>query len=258
MNFEGIRLTRPNKADLLFHSVFGKTYLRSPGKKILYTGENIPFSNFNSDFALSFEESTDDLKNFRLPLWMLQIKWFKKQNYGNPNLLCELQKLMEPTLNVDKRTNFITGIFNHDIQGNRLSAMAKLIRFGNAKFYGKPFGNHFFGEEMKIKILKESKFNLCFENSNTYGYHTEKLIHAKMAGCIAIYWANQKSAFNDFNKKSFLFIENPNDESQFERLIEEMLSKTSIDNVRNEPLFNSIPKIDPVVNYFYKIFRNLS
>ena len=148
---------------------------------------------------------------------------------------------------------FLSAIINHDIAENRLATVSKLMKLGKAHFFGTPFGNHFTGERKKIRILSNSKFNLCFENSDTYGYHTEKLIHAKYAGSIPIYWANPKSMYRDFNKNSLLFIEDPQNESEIENLIINMSSISYLRRVSAEPLFNSIPKIDPIICHFSKI-----
>ena len=43
----------------------------------------------------------------------------------------------------------------------------------------------------KMLVLGAIKFTMCFENGCSDGYHTEKLVHAKMAGCIPVYWANK-------------------------------------------------------------------
>jgi GR25 family glycosyltransferase involved in LPS biosynthesis len=56
--------------------------------------------------------------------------------------------------------------------------------------------HHFFGEH---------QFTLSFENSQSPGYITEKLLHAKMAGCIPLYWGSQET---DFNPQSFVNLSN--------------------------------------------------
>jgi hypothetical protein len=250
MNYEGIKVVEPKDADIIFHSVFGERNTKFRALKILYTGENISYKNFNANFALSFEESTSDLKNFRFPLWMLHIKWFKAKNYRDPNFLCNIEKLMNPVVSRKERPIFLSGIFNHDNAENRLFTMSRLMKMGKTQFLGSPFGNNFRGgQKSKIKLLNRVKFNLCFENSNSFGYHTEKLIHAKISGCVPIYWANSESTKLDFNLNSFLFIKDPFNQHQVEELIENMNSRKYLINVLEQPLFNSVPKIDPVLNY---------
>jgi hypothetical protein len=254
-SFSGIKLVSPQKADVIFHSVFGEKYKNFNSLRILYTGENISFKKYDSDYALSFEDSTDDLKNFRLPLWMLQLRWFNKHNHGNPNFLCEIDSLMNPFPNSKERPIFLSSIFNHDNAENRLATISKLMKMGKTRFFGVPFGNHFSGERKKIRILTNSKFNLCFENSDTYGYHTEKLIHAKYAGSVPIYWANSQSLKKDFNINSFLYLNNPRNSLEIAELIDRMESKAYLNKVLSEPLFNSSPTLDPLIDHFAKILK---
>jgi len=253
LNFEGVTLVHPKKADVIFHSVFGQERQKFSAIKILYTGEDISYLDFDSNFALSFDDASMDLRNFRLPLWMLQLQWFSKNNYGNPNFVCEIDRLMNPRLNSKERPIYLTGIFNHDKAENRLSTMARLMANGKTQFFGEPFGNHFWGERKKLSILTKSKFNLCFENSNSYGYHTEKLIHAKYAGCVPIYWANSKSVIEDFNINSFLFLNDPKDPNEVDGLIDKIRSESFIDHLRSEPLFDKVPTLEPLSSYFNNI-----
>ena len=43
----------------------------------------------------------------------------------------------------------------------------------------------------KIAYLQQFRFNLCPENTNNYGYVTEKVFQAIQSGCIPIYWGNE-------------------------------------------------------------------
>ncbi|NBR61256.1 MAG: glycosyltransferase family 25 protein, partial [Actinobacteria bacterium] len=56
---------------------------------------------------------------------------------------------------------------------------------------------------MKINYLQNHKFNICFENHSEPGYITEKLLHAKLAGCVPLYWGDVGAQI-DFNKNSFI------------------------------------------------------
>lgn len=47
-----------------------------------------------------------------------------------------------------------------------------------------------FGDK-KLDYLQHFRFNLCPENTNNYGYVTEKVFEAIKAGCIPIYWGNE-------------------------------------------------------------------
>ncbi len=57
--------------------------------------------------------------------------------------------------------------------------------------------------ENKSEFLSQYKFNLCFENSQGYGYVTEKILDAYFSHTIPIYWGSPSVA-KDFNPKSFV------------------------------------------------------
>ncbi|NBU75048.1 MAG: hypothetical protein EBS30_07495, partial [Planctomycetes bacterium] len=52
------------------------------------------------------------------------------------------------------------------------------------------------GDISKHHFFAEHKFTLSFENSQAPGYLTEKLLHAKMAGCVPLYWGTIDTDFN--------------------------------------------------------------
>jgi GR25 family glycosyltransferase involved in LPS biosynthesis len=59
------------------------------------------------------------------------------------------------------------------------------------------------GERMKVEFLKDYRFCLAYENQSSDGYVTEKLLHAKAAGCVPIYWGDP-SVVKDFDENGFI------------------------------------------------------
>ena len=70
--------------------------------------------------------------------------------------------------------------------------------------------------ENKKEFLKNYKFNICFENSKTQGYISEKLSDAFEAGTIPIYYGDD-TVLELLNNKSYIHIK---DESEFDEKIE--------------------------------------
>ena len=68
----------------------------------------------------------------------------------------------------------------------------------------------------KKEFLSDYKFSLCFENSKTDGYISEKLFNAFEAGTIPIYYGDD-TILELLNKKSYIHIK---DESEFDEKIE--------------------------------------
>ncbi|MCL2925248.1 MAG: discoidin domain-containing protein [Trichodesmium sp. MAG_R04] len=57
---------------------------------------------------------------------------------------------------------------------------------------------------VKLDILNQYHFNLCFENTNFKHYCTEKIWHSLIAGCLPIYYGKGNAIYDDFPKSSFL------------------------------------------------------
>lgn len=246
-----------NNPDLLFFSVaYGRSRYRDTikaGKRIFYTGENVR-PNFTSDnpiessensyslgkcdFAFTFDFS-DDERNYRLPLWVIQIDWFNKGTYGNPQFILPPDKIYDNEFIRKEKTKFCAFVFNNPIP-ERLEIYEKLSKYKQVDGYGKPFDNWFYGEDNKYRTLADYKFSICFENSiskNIGGYYTEKPFHAKTAGTIPLYKADAKCSY-DFNTKSFV---NAIDYNSIDELIEYVIEIDKNDDlykqIFNEPLF---------------------
>ena len=68
----------------------------------------------------------------------------------------------------------------------------------------------------KLGFLKNYKFSICFENSKTQGYISEKLSDAFEAGTIPIYYGDD-TVLEILNNRSYIHVK---DENDFEEKIE--------------------------------------
>lgn len=225
--------------DVLIYSCFGdvhRTVDRSKVKKIYYTGENIR-PNFNEcDYSLTFDFPDYGGKNIRLPLWLLQIDWFEKKTYGNPKYIIPIPDLRVSHFHSHPKTGFCCFVFNRPIP-NRIEIVQKLSNYKPVHCWGKLSGNHFDGEYEKCNILSNFKFNICFENTDHPGCHTEKLLHAKVAGCLPLYWASAECK-QDFNTKSFVNLHDfPSMDAFIERIIELDQNEEAYNAITSEYLF---------------------
>ena len=243
--------------DILFFSVdYAKQrnrdkYKNHRCKKVFFSGENVRpnyasdsieypmYSIGKCDFALTFDFS-DDPRHYRLPLWVLQIDWFEKNSYGNPQFVLPLDQIYDNPAFSKPKTKFCAFIFNNPVP-HRLEILEKINKYRNVDGYGHPLGNWFYGEYNKYKILSDYKFSICFENSISPvgGYYTEKLFHAKTAGTVPIYWSDKDCA-KDFNEKSFI---NLNDFDSMDDLVfhvQEVDKDPSLHSTYHEqPLFKN-------------------
>jgi len=120
----------------------------------------------------------------------------------------------------------------------RLSAYKKVDCAGSFKNnigYTAPEDELVYGDRY-FPFLQQYKFIICFENTKSPTYVTEKLLNAYVGGTIPIYWGTH-DVKKWFNTKSFLFLEDESDESmdilidkikkldQNDRLYEEMYAQ---------------------------------
>jgi hypothetical protein len=246
--------------DLLFFSVdYQRTnerarYKNHRCKKIFFTGENCRpnlsgpyeatdrgYHTGRCDFAFTFDfidEPVDGSRHYRLPLWVLQIDWFNKIGYKNPQFVLPPDQINNNKYISTPKTKFCTTVFNNPVS-MRGEMYNKLSMYKPIDGYGRPFGNWFYGEDKKYEILANYKFSICFENSVAPGggYYTEKLFHAKTGGTIPIYWTDERCSL-DFNTKSFL---NLNDYDDMNSLVVDIISidndQERYEEMFNEPLF---------------------
>ena len=93
--------------------------------------------------------------------------------------------------------------------------------------------------EDKLKFLADYKFSICFENSKTQGYISEKLSDAFEAGTIPIYYGDD-TVLELLNNKSYIHVK---DESEFDEKIE-LIKKID----QNDTLYEEVIKEKIVID----------
>jgi len=245
-----------DQTELLIYSCFGSSHHyanRNKVKKIFYTGENLRPNYNECDYSLTFDFDYYDGKNIRLPLWMLQIDWFDKKGYTNPQYVIPTNYLKTNPFIEKPKEQFCCIVFNNK-SPHRLEIIKKLNKYKQVDCYGKPFNNWFYGEDTKLSVISNYKFNICFENSINSGYYTEKLIHAKTAGCLPLYWADNNCE-KEFNPNSFLNLYNFKNLDEFvEKIIELDNNEIEYKKISNEYLFeNRQPSLNTLKTEMSKI-----
>jgi hypothetical protein len=130
---------------------------------------------------------------------------------------------------------------------NRIEVAQKLNEIKPVHGYGKVFGNFYDG--CKVDLLKNFRYNICFENSIHPGYVTEKLLEAKVAGCIPIYYGT-KTVSQDFNEKCFINFVDYKNSDELKNKISELESDTGkFVTKAKEKLFNINPNLDDLYKF---------
>ena len=176
---------------------------------------------------LTFWPHDLDEKGHRFPYWYNYLQWdnFKRPAncYSRFGVLYDIDKLMMPLREEArlKRAIFITshGQFPRNEIIRHLNQILPVDVYGksNKKLNGP-----------KIECMKKYKYCISSENSVGYGYCSEKLPEAWMAGCIPIGCIPQP--FSDFNQEACLW-DNIQDQGPFSHaLLAKRPELTEIEN----------------------------
>jgi len=162
---------------------------------ILFTGENISPSYNIHDFSITTRRNSYCGKNIRLPQWLGEL------NTDGKEVGIKKREQYDYTTTKAAKNLAITTIYNNSTPERE--EMINLLKneFGNDSVH--VFGSQRGGNVNKFEILSRTVINMCFENSIGDGYTTEKLLHAKMMGCKALYWGDPGYK-KDFTKENIL------------------------------------------------------
>ena len=199
--------------------------------KVFFSGENIAGPQTGGiSLHLSFSQ-TEDQTHIRFPLWLLFVNWFSDNRAigdntltKNPNGLPHFLTTTSHTTSYKDRKEFCAFVVSNPCNALRNDVFTVLNKYKGVNSGGMLFNNiggtisskypgGGSGDVSKFRFLEDHRFVLCFENSKGDGYVTEKLLHAKMAGCIPLYWGD-KDADNDFNPEGFVNLSDMSEPSQ--------------------------------------------
>jgi len=250
-----------------FYSVLGNVIFlkyRRRGVNIFFSGENIHANRFakyrkvceQNPFDLSIGFERTNLETFvRFPLWIL-FMFEPESTYED--IKEKVNRLSN--VNIDARTKFCSLVASHDWNGIRGEVIESLqsIDFvcsgGNYKENTNELHTTF--KNNKHEFIKQFKFNICPENSNTIAYVTEKIFQAIEAGCIPIYWGSDNKPEQDIlNQEAILFWNQKGDNTKTINFIEELVvdKMKYIDFASQQRFLPGAPEI--IWNYF-KILEN--
>ena len=236
----------------VFYSVFGTRHIYYDCVRIFWCGENAR-ADFNfCDYAISFDYLEFEDRHLRFPLYLHDLRkisqnstMFNKGDFGSEYAEREFCSFVVSNGKADEKRSEV------------FRALSKYKRVDSA---GKFANNVGFYADDKIAFLRKYKFNICFENSYTNGYITEKIIDAKKADTIPVYWGGVTTE-RIFNKNAFI------DFSDFKN-INELISfirhldsdKNAYLAMLNEPLIldkNIVQKSDEkLATFLRKIFND--
>lgn len=165
---------------------------------VFFTGENLhdrflPFSdNMMNDPRIGLSigfDSFDNDKYIRFPLWIL---YNFEPDASDEQISERIKRLRYP--DIQGKNRFCSMVASHDQREIRARITQQVSKIGHVCCPGNFYHNddslkNDFSDDI-IEYLKHFKFNICPENSNSFGYVTEKIFHAIDAGCVPIYWGS--------------------------------------------------------------------
>ncbi|MGN8362337.1 glycosyltransferase family 10 domain-containing protein, partial [Helicobacter pylori] len=252
---------------------------------VFYTGEN-ESPNFNLfDYAIGFDELDFRDRYLRMPLYYDRLHHkaesvndttapykiksdslyaLKKPSHhfkeNHPHLCAVVNGKTDPL----KRgfASFVASNPNAPIRNafyDALNAIEPVTGGGSVK---NTLG---YNVKNKNEFLSQYKFNLCFENSQGYGYVTEKIIDAYFSHTIPIYWGSPSVA-KDFNPKSFV---NVHDFKDFDEAIDyvrylhthpnaylDMLYENPLNTLDGKAYFYQNLSFKKILDFFKTILEN--
>ncbi|WQZ60833.1 fucosyltransferase [Helicobacter pylori] len=279
----------PDKpADIVFGNPLGsarKILSYQNTKRVFYTGENeVP--NFNLfDYAIGFDELDFNDRYLRMPLYYDRLHHkaesvndttspykikdnslytLKKPSHhfkeNHPNLCVLINNESDPL----KRgfASFVASNPNAPIRNAFYDALNSIEPVTGGGSVRNTLG---YKVENKSEFLSQYKFNLCFENSQGYGYVTEKIIDAYFSHTIPIYWGSPSVA-KDFNPKSFV---NVCDFKDFDEAIDyikylhthpnaylDMLYENPLNTIDGKAYFYQNLSFKKILDFFKTILEN--
>lgn len=175
-----------DEPDFIFCSCFGKDALRYDATRILFLGENIR-PDFNLyDYAIGSEP-------LQYADRFLSLQWYNFPGGWEEKGRLALEKHTLPDevyRSKEKFCNFV--VSNYGANPIREAMFEELGSYKRVESGGRSCNNQPDGKpiEDKLTFQRACRFSLAFENAQTIGYCTEKILDAFAAATVPIYWGD--------------------------------------------------------------------
>jgi GR25 family glycosyltransferase involved in LPS biosynthesis len=206
---KGIQYNQDIKPNLVIFGPYSNTWKLIPNDipKVYFSGENWTKPDDKSINLYLTSSRKEDDRHFRVPTWMMFIDWFSDSKDLPEN--CEDNPIRMPLhfamnqhpTKFNDRSEFCGFVVSNPVCDFRNYMFFVLNKYKPVNSGGALYNN--IGGQLKLKypgggcgdiskyhFFSHHKFSISFENSQGNGYITEKVLHAKMAGCIPIYWGD--------------------------------------------------------------------
>jgi GR25 family glycosyltransferase involved in LPS biosynthesis len=173
-----------------------------------------------------------------IPTWMTFIDWFTDKVglpetcVDNPIRLPLYFAMNTHPIGFKERTQFCAFVVSNPICEFRNQTFQAVDQYKQVDSGGALYNN--IGGQLALKypgggcgdiskhhFFSHHQFTISFENSQSPGYITEKVLHAKMAGCVPLYWGDANTD-TDFAPNSFINLSGTTDPSMVVEVIKKL------------------------------------
>lgn len=221
-SIKGIEYTNHSAYSLLIFGPYGDTWKTAPSHvpKVYFSAENWAQPDDSSIACYLTPSRQEDKRHLRVPTWATFIDWFSgstelpPDSTDNPIRLPLYFAITPHTIPWSKRNEFCAFVVSNPICEFRNQAFRVVNDYKKVNSGGALYNN--IGGQLSLKypgggcgdlskhdFFTKHRYTISFENSQAPGYITEKLLHAKMAGCLPLYWGDAE-AHLDFVPESFI------------------------------------------------------
>lgn len=240
---------QPSECDLLIFGPYSEQWRTHPCKnKVFFTAENWPSPIRPEDgIAVQLTPQT-------VPTWMTFIDWFSGSTQlptegleDNPIRLPLHFATQSHPIPFSQRKEFCAFVVSNPVCEFRNRVFQTVHAYKHVDSGGALYNN--IGGQLELKypgggagdiskhhFFARHRFTISFENAQAKGYVTEKLLHAKMAGCIPLYWGDA-TASEGFAPNSFVNVSAARSEDQVLAILQKLEANPSIcEKIASTPL----------------------
>jgi GR25 family glycosyltransferase involved in LPS biosynthesis len=225
---------------LLLFGPFGQTWKSAPASlpRVYFSAENWEHPDDPSIACYLTPSRQEDDRHLRVATWATFIDWFSGStelpgdSMDNPIRL-PLHFAMNPhPVEWKSRREFCAFVVSNPVCEFRNRSFEAVHAYKKVNSGGGLYNN--IGGQLSLKypgggcgdlskhhFFVAHQYTLSFENSQAPGYVTEKLLHAKMAGCVPLYWGDAE-AHRDFVPESFINVSAVKDPAMIVHLIKKL------------------------------------
>jgi len=207
-----------------------------------YTGENIrPPVDERFDGFLSFDEDDFGGINTYCPLWYLDLGVGIPRYSARVGFIIDAEKLLESRqIDFSSKSKFMCTFISNP-EPNRIHALNVFRKYFDIDVYGPLAGRKV---DSKIKIAKDYRYMMCFENDLYPGYVTEKPLEAYVCGTVPVYFGDLGKSGN-INSKSLINLLDFDSVTNLAQYLKK-ISDYEYSEIYKEPFLKKLPDFDKI------------